>query len=73
MMHILILYWFLCMSPLCMHYIPYLYSIQYIAGNFGLVLFYLFSLRRAPQNLDSIGYYDDVLRAYNENKTMKIR
>ncbi len=24
------------------------------------------------ENLDSIGYYDDVLRAYNENKTMKI-
>ncbi len=48
--------------------------------NAKLSLSVLFSLRRAPKqkvthkkSWQYLGYYDDVLRAYNENKTTKIR
>ncbi len=44
-----------------------------IAGNFRWVLFSYGEPQNEKLTNENLGYYDDVLRAYNENKTMKIR
>ncbi len=43
-----------------------------IAGHFYWGFIFVIFATESPKTT-TVGYYDDVLRAYNKNKTMKIR